>query len=78
MLKFIVRRVLLMLPTLIAVSILSFLIIQAPAGDFVDTYVAGLRQFGQIVEQGQIDALRDRYGLNQPVHVQMACDSAYV
>ena len=70
MLKFIVRRVLLMLPTLIAVSILSFLIIQAPAGDFVDTYVAGLRQFGQIVEQGQIDALRDRYGLNQPVHVQ--------
>ena len=37
MLKFIVRRVLLMIPTLIAVSILSFLIIQAPAGDFVDT-----------------------------------------
>ena len=70
MLKFIVRRMLLMIPTLIAVSILSFLIIQAPAGDFVDTYVAGLRQFGQIVEQGQIDALRDRYGLNQPVHVQ--------
>ena len=71
MLKFIVRRMLLMIPTLIAVSILSFLIIQAPAGDFVDTYVAGLRQFGQIVEQGQIDALRDRYGLNQPVHVQL-------
>ena len=70
MLKFILRRVLLMIPTLIAVSILSFLIIQAPAGDFVDSYVAGLRQFGQIVEQGQIDALRDRYGLNQPVYVQ--------
>ncbi len=70
MIKYIVRRVLLMVPTLIAVSMLSFLIIQAPAGDYVDTYVAGLRQLGRIVEQGQIDALRDRYGLNQPVHIQ--------
>ena len=70
MIKYIVRRVLLMVPTLIAVSMLSFLIIQAPAGDYVDTYVAGLRQLGRIVEQGQINALRDRYGLNQPVHIQ--------
>ena len=70
MAKFIVRRVLYMIPTLIAVSMLSFLIIQAPAGDYADTYVEGLRRLGQVMEQGQIDALRDLYGLNDPVHVQ--------
>lgn len=70
MAKFIVRRVLYMIPTLIAVSMLSFLIIQAPAGDYADTYVEGLRRLGQVMEQGQIDALRDLYGLNDPIHVQ--------
>jgi peptide/nickel transport system permease protein len=59
-----------MIPTLIAVSMLSFLIIQAPAGDYADTYVEGLRRLGQVMEQGQIDALRDLYGLNDPIHVQ--------
>ena len=70
MAKFILRRVLLMVPTLVAVSMLSFLIIQAPPGDYVDTYVQGLQRLGQIVEQGQVDALRARYGLDDPVYVQ--------
>ena len=59
-----------MIPTLIGVSMLSFLIIQAPPGDYVDVYVAGLERLGQIVEKGQIDALRDRYGLDDPIHIQ--------
>ena len=40
MFRFVLRRILLMVPTLFAISILSFLIIQASPGDFIDTYVA--------------------------------------
>ncbi|MFN8446784.1 MAG: ABC transporter permease [Caldilineaceae bacterium] len=70
MFAYIVRRVLLMIPMLIAISILSFVIIQLPPGDFLTTYVAQLRQQGENVDQSELDSLRARYGLGQPVYVQ--------
>lgn len=70
MFAYIVRRVLLMIPMLFAISILSFAIIQLPPGDFLTSYVSQLRQQGDIVDQTQIDALRERYGLGQPIYVQ--------
>lgn len=70
MLHFIGRRFLLVIPTLLIVSVLSFLIIQAPPGDFVSSYVARLEERGEIIDQEIIDALRQRYGVNQPVYVQ--------
>lgn len=70
MFAYIVRRVLLMIPMLFAISILSFAIIQLPPGDFLTSYVSQLRQQGDIVDQAQIDALRERYGLGQPIYVQ--------
>lgn len=70
MFAYIVRRVLMMIPMLFAISILSFAIIQLPPGDFLTSYVSQLRQQGDIVDQTQIDALRERYGLGQPIYVQ--------
>ncbi len=70
MIKYIIRRSLLMIPTLIAVSIVSFVIIQAPPGDFVTSYAAQLISMGQTVDPAQIEALRARYGLGQPIYVQ--------
>ena len=70
MFAYIVRRVLMMIPMLFAISILSFAIIQLPPGDFLTSYVAQLRQQGDIVDQAQIDALRERYGMGQPIYVQ--------
>ena len=67
---YIIRRVLYMIPTLIAISILSFVIIQLPPGDFLTSYVAQLRQEGDNIDQTQLDSLRARYGLGQPVYVQ--------
>lgn len=64
------RRVLLMIPTLIAISIISFVIIQAPPGDFVTSYIAQLVALGEAVDTAQIESLRARYGLGQPVYVQ--------
>ena len=70
MLLFIVRRILFMVPTLVAISIISFIIIQLPPGDYLTSYVAQLRAQGEQVDQVQIDGLRERYGLGQPVYVQ--------
>ncbi|HMO57535.1 MAG TPA: ABC transporter permease [Roseiflexaceae bacterium] len=70
MLQYIVRRVLLMIPTLIVISIISFTIIQLPPGDFLSAYVANLRQQGDSIDAEQIRALEEQYGLNQPVYVQ--------
>ncbi len=70
MLRFILRRFLLMIPTLIAVSIISFIIIQAPPGDFLDSYVARLNTLGEEIDEAQIVALRARYGIDQPIYIQ--------
>ncbi len=70
MIRYIGRRFLLMFPTLVAISILSFIIIEAPPGDFLDSYIANLESFGQVVDPAQIEGLRIRYGLGQPVYVR--------
>lgn len=70
MFAYIVRRILLMIPMLIAISILSFVIIQLPPGDFLTSYVAQLRMQGDIVDEAQIESLRQRYGLGEPFYVQ--------
>nr|WP_216852786.1 ABC transporter permease [Phytoactinopolyspora halotolerans] len=70
MTQFIVRRVLYMIPTLIAISIVTFLIIQAPPGDYLTTVVAKLEAEGAYVDRSQLDALRERYGLDDPLWSQ--------
>ena len=70
MAKFILRRLLLMIPTVVAISIISFVIIQAPPGDFITPYVSALQSTGELVDRAQEAALRARYGLDQPIYVQ--------
>lgn len=73
MVKYIVRRLLLMIPTLLAISVLSFTIIQLPPGDFVTTYLRNLEaasgSFG-LPDEAIVEALRARYGLGQPIFIQ--------
>jgi peptide/nickel transport system permease protein len=70
MVTFLVRRILMIIPTLIAISIVSFLIIQLPPGDFLTSYVSQLAAMGDLVDESSIQALRDQYGLGQPIYVQ--------
>jgi len=70
MLRFIARRVAYMIITLFVVSVISFIIIQLPPGDFVTSYVAQLQAQGEMVERSEIEALRKRYGLGQPIYMQ--------
>jgi len=67
---YLLRRLGAMIPTLIAISIVSFIIIQLPPGDFMTIYVMQLRQQGDVVEEMEMQRLRDRYGLGQPAYVQ--------
>jgi len=70
MLNYIVRRILFMIPTLMIISIICFVIIQLPPGDYVDTYVAKLRAQGGEASQKALEILRERYGLGQPIYKQ--------
>ena len=64
MLAYIVRRVLIMVPTLIAISIITFVIIQLPPGDYLSSYIAELESQGESVDPARIAALRAQYGLD--------------
>ena len=70
MLAYIARRVLLMIPTLFLVSVVSFALLQLPPGDYLTEYAAQLSSQGESVDQDAIAALRERYGLGEPVYVQ--------
>lgn len=70
MIAFIVRRTLLAIPTLIFISLIAFLIIQLPPGDYVTAYAAQLRQSGEHLTAVQESLLRDRMGLNDPILLQ--------
>jgi peptide/nickel transport system permease protein len=70
MLKYILYRVVLMIPTIFVISVISFIIIQLPPGDFLTSYVAGITARGEEIDEATIQALRDAYGLGQPMHIQ--------
>jgi len=68
MIEFILKRLGLMVVTLIIVSMVSFAVIELPPGDYLTAYAADLRASGQSVSQADLDALEKRYGLNLPLH----------
>ena len=68
--RFILRRLMWMIPTLVIISIISFIIIQLPPGDYLASYIARLESRGSNVDQATIDSLRMRYGLDDPLIVQ--------
>ena len=76
MLRFMVRRTLLALLTIWAISVLGFVIVQLPPGDFVDLYVeellvGGVEDLGRSRLSESLEAaLRSDFGLDQPVFVQ--------
>lgn len=70
MFQYIVKRFLIIIPLLIALSIVVFVIIQLPPGDYLTTYINQLRSSGMQIDEDYIAALEARYGLDQPMYVQ--------
>jgi len=72
MLGYLVRRVLIMIPTLIAISVIVFTIIQLPPGDYLSSYIAELQSQGESVSGDKIAFLREQYGFDKPMWQQYA------
>jgi peptide/nickel transport system permease protein len=58
------------IPTLLAIAVTSFILIQLPPGDFMTSYIAQLESTGTTLDESEILSLRQRYGLDDPLYVQ--------
>ena len=70
MFHLILKRLLWMIPTLFAISFISFALIQLPPGDYLTSYVTALAETGEPVAEEQVEALRRRYDLDRPFIIQ--------
>src|SRR5437879_4577068 len=70
MLGYLVNRILIMIPTLIAISILVFIIINLPPGDYFSTYIAELQSQGEGANMAKIAFLKAQYGFDLPLWEQ--------
>ncbi len=70
MLNYIIRRLITMIPTLLVISLLVFVIIQLPPGDYLESHIAELQSQGESVDEQRIVFLREQYGLDRPIHEQ--------
>ncbi|GIN59073.1 MULTISPECIES: ABC transporter permease [Lederbergia] len=70
MLHYIGHRVLQLIPLIIAISIISFALIQLPPGDYLTTYINQLELSGTEVSEGTIMSLQRQYGLDKPMYAQ--------
>lgn len=70
MLGYLVRRILTMIFTLTVISVLVFIVIQLPPGDYLTTYIAELESQGELVSSEKIEFLRRQYGLDLPLYQQ--------
>jgi len=70
MLSYIVHRILIMIPTLLAISIVIFTIINLPPGDYFTTYIAELQSSGEAADLAKINFLKMQYGFDKPIWQQ--------
>lgn len=68
MLGYIIRRTLYMVPTLVLISIVVFVLIELPPGDYFESYVAELLAAGETVDPQKIEFLRQQYGFDLPAY----------
>jgi peptide/nickel transport system permease protein len=67
-LQFLIKRLGFIAVNLVVVSLVAFIIIELPPGDYLTAYAATLAASGDSVDEAQLDALKVRYGLNLPIH----------
>ncbi|MCB1447799.1 MAG: ABC transporter permease [Rhizobiaceae bacterium] len=66
MLRYILWRITVMIPTLLIISALVFTIIELPPGDYFESYIADLAAQGEAVDLQEIEQLRIEYGFDKP------------
>ena len=64
---YVIRRLLLFVPMLVAISVIAFILIQLPSGDYLTSEIMAMAERGEEVDEAAIAALELRYGLNRPM-----------
>jgi peptide/nickel transport system permease protein len=72
MLLYIFRRVIMLIPILFLISVVSFIVIELPPGDWVSNYISNLRTSGIELQDDEADRLTAMYGFDQPSYVRYA------
>jgi peptide/nickel transport system permease protein len=68
--RFILRRLIGMVPFIMLVSISVFILIKLPPGDFVSHYAAAIASSGETVDDAMLATMRHRFGLDEPLVIQ--------
>ena len=68
--SYVFQRLIYMIFLLWLVSIVTFVIIQLPPGDYLSTYISRLEQAGQDLSDEEVDNLRRQYGLDLPLFLR--------
>ena len=68
--RYLIQRLLLMLPTLLLISLVTFVIIQLPPGDYLETLISDLEASGERADLAKVEFLRQEFGLDQPLWKQ--------
>ena len=70
MLQLILRRIVILLPLMLVISVVTFFLIQLPPGDYLSTYILQLEASGTQISDVEIENLKRQYGLDQPLYIQ--------
>lgn len=70
MLAYLARRLIIACLTIVAISVLAFIIIQLPPGDYLTSYIAQLEAQGDMISMDEIENLQKEYGLDRPLYQQ--------
>jgi len=70
MVAFIIKRIVQMLPVIFAISVISFIIMDLPPGDYLTVRILELEAIGDVGARTRLEALRERFGLDKPVWQQ--------
>ena len=70
MLNYILMRLLRMIPQILIISVLAFIIIQLPPGDFLTERINRLKASGYSVDNAEVERLTKMYGLDKPMTYQ--------
>lgn len=69
LMKYIFKRLVIAVPTLLVISFMVFMIIQLPPGSFLDTKLETMEMNG-VVDQRELDELEKTYHISSPIYVQ--------
>ncbi|MAE08838.1 MAG: ABC transporter permease [Bacteroidetes bacterium] len=70
MIIYIIKRIFLLIPLIFLISLLSFIVIQLPPGDYVDDWEYNMRAAGYIPSPEEILQMKQRYNLDKGLFQQ--------